>query len=295
MDNEAADAALLAAGISSAIFDREIDRVIEASHNGWDDVVDVILEARTFSTRSAQSALIAASFYGHDTVVEMLIRTGVGVDKTCPLGFTALQKAVYNGHITTARLLLAAGARTDIRGNDGKHVMHQAMGPNGTVEMVRLLLDAGAYPDPRCNRGCSPLHIAAHYGRDMGLVLAAGAEVDARDNMGRTPLHMAAFWGKGAALTALLRAGACPVALNNGGLSPLGMVGPTTPRAGRIVELLLDAGADPGCGVVGQYLSTRFAPALRWHARSAWIRCVAPIISRTVPEGLCLLWAGREQ
>jgi uncharacterized protein len=61
------------------------------------------------------------------------------------------------------------------------------------------------------------LHAAAARGDADGIrrLATSGESLNARDANGRTPLHVAAFGGHGAAVTALLTAGADPALLDN--------------------------------------------------------------------------------
>jgi hypothetical protein len=73
----------------------------------------------------------------------------------------------------------------------------------------------------------SPLHMAALHGGDATLLrhlIAAGgggARLDAATASGRTPLHFAARSGNGRAITALLAAGADPLAADQHGILPV--------------------------------------------------------------------------
>ncbi len=58
--------------------------------------------------------------------------------------------------------------------------------------------------------GPHPLEHAACIASVRLLLAARGIDVDRRDHGGRTPLHRAAKWGFGAAVAALLEAGADP-------------------------------------------------------------------------------------
>jgi len=82
----------------------------------------------------------------------------------------------------------------------------------GNVVMAKMLLDAGARPDYRDKFGSTPLHWAAEGGQIpmIELLVAAKAPVDAANRQGITPLMLAANADKGAAVRALLKAGADP-------------------------------------------------------------------------------------
>lgn len=112
---------------------------------------------------------------------------------------------------------------------------------------------------------------AAQFGTeaDVRAVLAAGADVDESDGS-RTPLTMACFHRKVASVRALLAAGASPTrSYHPQGPQPIVYaVTSGSKRTAEMLELLLDAGADPD------------PPAYRDLTLIAW--CRRPWLSPTV-------------
>jgi ankyrin repeat protein len=83
----------------------------------------------------------AASF-GHTEVMKVLVadrRFPQIADAQGPFnGYTPLHDAVWHGHLETARVLVEAGVRTDIRGWDGRTPADLA-GDSGYTDIVELL------------------------------------------------------------------------------------------------------------------------------------------------------------
>ena len=116
-----------------------------------------------------------------------------------------------------------------------------------TVESVAVCLAAGADPMGPGGYGKTPLHFAAEYSQDRGVIQAlldAGADVNARFE-GETPLQ-AAFQidnsPKPDVIEALLAGGADPNARDSRGETPLHSAAFEAEDA-QIIELLLAAGA----------------------------------------------------
>ncbi len=123
----------------------------------------------------------------------------------------------------------------------------------GDTEIVALLLARGARLDVRDADGATPLHVAARKGHDAVIaVLAAAMATNAitldapAGPRGRTALHDAAAAGSIDGVSALLRAGAAPNKTDSFGQTALHRVAAIEPlRAAAIATRLVEAGADP--------------------------------------------------
>ena len=110
----------------------------------------------------------------------------------------------------------------------GRTVMHWAAEDESRAKLVGVIAarDAGLV-NAQDNAGCTPLHVAAQFGREaaMQALLAAGADTNAQDTCGGTPLHLAVQYGGEAVARALLAAGADTNAKDklgsNSGYTPL--------------------------------------------------------------------------
>jgi ankyrin repeat protein len=80
-----------------------------------------------------------AGYQGHPEVAHLLTQHGLEIDAQGPYnGYTALHDAVWHGHTETVKAFLEAGARTDLRGHDGRTPLDMALEDKYT-ECVDLL------------------------------------------------------------------------------------------------------------------------------------------------------------
>ena len=116
-----------------------------------------------------------------------------------------------------------------------------------TTSDVKAKLEAGADVMARDAYDQTPLHFAAEYGEESGVIeslLEAGADVMAKDEEGYTPLHAAAGSDTPENIQALIEAGADVMARNMYGDTPLHFAAEDGQESG-LIESLLEAGADP--------------------------------------------------
>jgi ankyrin repeat protein len=121
-----------------------------------------------------------------------LIRDDENVNRQSPLGFTALHVAVLGGHEQVVDLLLAAGARTDLKNIKGNTALHCAA-EKGFATIAAALISRGANVNARGEHSETPLHLAAAYGhREVAeLLLRQGAKAEITDDKGFTPIKCA--------------------------------------------------------------------------------------------------------
>jgi ankyrin repeat protein len=115
------------------------------------------------------TALHVSCAQGHVTTAKMLLEAGAQIDKGHKHGQTPLAVACARGHGDVVRLLLAAQANLEIASRDGSTALSVACF-HGHKELVRLLLEHGAEPGqlPAATgggQGASPLIAAASMGK----------------------------------------------------------------------------------------------------------------------------------
>jgi ankyrin repeat protein len=111
-------------------------------------------------------------------------------------GVRPLHSAALAGQAKVVSVLLAYGAKVDVRDNTGQTPFLSFMSGNvADVSTLVALLESGA--DPNLLDGPVPYHAldcAALHGRAelADLLIAFGADMNAKDNLfGETPLHYA--------------------------------------------------------------------------------------------------------
>ncbi len=131
-----------------------------------------------------------------------------------PKAYSPLMFAAGNGEAEMTRLLLAHGAQTEHRDQNGDRALLWAA-QRGHLETARLLVDAGSPADSDDDPyGRTPLLAASRYGHDevIALLLERGAHVRRSDSSGQTALHAAVLAQDTPLVALLLKAGADPKA-----------------------------------------------------------------------------------
>ena len=111
-----------------------------------------------------------------------------------PAPTTALHVAAMNGDSDVAHVLLAHGAKVDLRTTAEETPLFMAA-RRGSPDTVLELLTAGADPNAiNGELGYTPVHAAAYWGtpETLHVLLARGARRDDRTGAGETALHLAA-------------------------------------------------------------------------------------------------------
>ena len=194
----------------------------------------------------SETPLHRAAFIADPAVISILLEAGAEVNAADAKGDTPLHNAVSFGKLGGIEALLEEGADVVAKGFGGQTPLHGAASHTRSPAVVAMLLDAGARLEVRDEFCSTPLHVAASGGHPKIVreLLTRGANVVARGQGGRTPLHEAASRSrKIEVIETLLDANAPLEARNDLGGTPLH----DAASEGRpaTISALLEAGADP--------------------------------------------------
>jgi len=171
----------------------------------------VLCLATTEALGQAGQSLVADAVKRQDPVaVQALLDDGADVNAPQGDGATALHWAAYWDELTTARLLMAAGATVATTNALGVTPLWLACN-NGSAAMVGALLDAGADANAVLPSGETPLMTASRTGNAdaVRVLLTHGADVNAKEaSHGQTALMWAVAQRHPAVVRALLEHGA---------------------------------------------------------------------------------------
>ncbi len=166
--------------------------------------------------------LLFAARTGDLTSARLLLAAGADPNDTAPAGTSALVVAAHSGHGALAAVLLDAGADANASAA-GYAPLHAAV-LRGAAALVEALLAHGADPSVRLERG-------TRYARQGKLFSLDTTWV------GATPFFLAAKFGEGGIMRRLAESGADPHAGLDGGVTPLmaaaGMLTRGFGRAGK--------------------------------------------------------------
>eukprot|EP00439_Symbiodinium_sp_Y106_P061833 s1775_g9.t1 len=206
--------------------------------------LDLVLLTFGESSQEQAGDLVTAARHGSLAEVESMLQLPQDPNLFDSNGCRPIGLASYYGHVETVRLLLQAGAKSDLafRGgvHDGKTVLNCAS-CNGVVEVVRLLLESGTdkyMPDNCGNSALMKASCNCHV-EVVRLLLEAGANTDLAGEEGSTALMFASYERHVQVVRLLLEAGANKRFAVQEWCSHLTKEGHV-----EVVRLLLEAGAD---------------------------------------------------
>ncbi|MDP6581867.1 MAG: ankyrin repeat domain-containing protein [Vicinamibacterales bacterium] len=267
---------MLALGLGYAgIVEAQPARLVNAAKQGEMAAVRALLDqgARVDATEGdGTTALHWASYHDDVDVVGLLLDAGADVNAANDLGATALWAASQNGGVAVVTSLLAAGADPSVALRAGETPLMVAARA-GASAVVELLLTHGAAPDARGARGQTALMwaVAQQHPTVVEVLLAHDADVHARSDVwtqmmavpphgqpeynreiphgGNTALLFAARAGDVVSARHLIAAGADVDDADAWGVSATVLAAHS--GFDDLVDLLLEAGADPNAAAAG--------------------------------------------
>ncbi|KIW64869.1 hypothetical protein PV04_07173 [Phialophora macrospora] len=194
------------------------------------------------------TALHLACLHGDAEWVRILLDANTNPNVVNKTGRTPLTNAAYESNAEMVQMLLEKGARPDIAEADQWTPLHMATQflKTDTLKTVKLLVGAGADVNSRTKTNATALLIAAQHG-DLDILqylIDVGAIVDAQTSDGRTPLFQTVANGHIEAVDLLARAGANVNAVETGALKLRPLHYAAAKCSARMVERLIDLGAD---------------------------------------------------
>ena len=138
------------------------------------------------------TALYWAVRHNSEDIVKLLLKAGAKTDVIYSLGDTLLHCAANDGNLNIVELLLDFGVEVNFTNEYGETALHGAV-LKGHVDIVKLLLKAGANVNVTNIYGKTALRWAAYDGnlKIVKALVIAGADVNATENNGKTALQLA--------------------------------------------------------------------------------------------------------
>jgi ankyrin repeat protein len=242
--------------------------IMTAAKTGDADVIKALIKAdanvNASEPRRGQTGLMWAIAFGYPEAARVLVESGADVDASTvslqrdfsPMeleaytanvsgteqgGYTPLMFAARNGDIATAKLLLERGADVNADSQSDGPALVLAVAA-GHEELAMFLLEAGADPNLGDSGEVTPLHYALRDGMKIlhGYNVSAGPQVC---NFGGDPTRCKPLGGLSAQERELLADPTSDLYVEDEEVDPREPLPGRTMH--RLVEALLDAGADP--------------------------------------------------
>ncbi|KAJ7453724.1 ankyrin repeat-containing domain protein [Mycena latifolia] len=183
-----------------------------ASYCGHESVVRLLIEMGADTNIHGGyfgTALVAASHQGHKPVVQLLLENSANINAAGDVYGTALHAAVIKENHSLALLLIEKGADVNAHGGYYGTVL-QAATSKSDDSMVELLVKMGADVNGRGEFYGTALQRASRIGLESiaHLLIEHGADVNALGGIYGTALQNASFWGHSGVAELLIKKGA---------------------------------------------------------------------------------------
>jgi ankyrin repeat protein len=189
------------------------------------------------------NALQAASERGHDQVVQMLLEKGANVNAQSGWFGNALHAASYGGHDQVVQMLLEKGVNVNAQGGFYGNAL-QATSERGHNQVVQMLLEKGANVNAQGGHYGNALQAASYGGHDqvVQMLFEKGANVNAQGGDYGNALQAASYGGHDQVVQMLLEKGADVNA--QGGQYGNALQAASKGGHDQVVQVLLEKGAN---------------------------------------------------
>lgn len=204
--------------------------------------------------KQQQTALHYATMYQKEIgIIKELLDNGADVIAEDNELKTPLHYAVRNNKDSAvALLLLSKGTETNLIDIQNRSPLHYAAMNDREYKLIKELLRYGADVHGRDIQGRTPLHYAAINSKEhLGIheMLRYGADPNAKDKKGRTPLHYVIMNNRKYTLAEeLLKHGANVNRCDDSGYTPLYLAAESEYRNLKVIQILLEYGANINIG-----------------------------------------------
>ena len=220
--------------------------LIWASEYGHEKVVQMLVDlGADVNAQGGEygNALCAASAAGHEKIVQILVDAGANVNAQGGSNGNALCAASATGHEKIVQILVDAGADVHTQGGSNGNALHAASA-GGHEKVVKILADAGADVHTQGGEYGNALCAASATGHEkiVQILVDAGANVNAQAGSNGNALHAASAGGHEKVVQMLVDLGAD--VNGQGGYCGDALCAASRGGHEKVVQMLLDSNAD---------------------------------------------------
>ncbi|KAF9768913.1 hypothetical protein IL306_013723 [Fusarium sp. DS 682] len=186
-----------------------LQALIEASRYGHDDVVELLLQNSSIDEAVCLEAIMVAARSAELKTLDILLAYATENLHIAKWPGMLTSRLAYLGSPEQLKIVLQAGADANSRDSEFSPPIHCAI-VRDNIEALDVLMEHGADPTTINSNWMDtpPIMVAAKFSRGHMVDRLSKAPVDAQDEKGRTALWFAAGKGQHAVFRALLGAGA---------------------------------------------------------------------------------------